>query len=451
MNSISSIVGSQSFSLKNFIPHKYIDLLMADCLRIRDFDPVSTLHCFVLQILKNGSCKEALAAFNLCRLKNGLKLVSMNSAAFCKARKKLRQETLKQIALETGKSIEKEASAWKWKDRDVYLVDGTVLQLEDTKEIRSIYPITKARNIQQGQPKLRALGLFGLASGALLDCELGKYVGKGQAETTLFGKMLLRIKSDSIIVLDRFFTSFIIQEKILRSGNDYVIRARNLFAKKHLGRKNDVTVTIVKPLRSAYEGDFDYDEIVQQIDVRIIKSSIKRKGFRVAVTYIMTSFIDGKSYKKSDIEDLYLKRWNVELDIRNFKTTLGSSLLKTKTPEMILKEIWVRIICYNLIRKIIGLTSNYFNDHCPRKRSFKTAMSLYSNVVLGMGEKALIDVILLLKTEILNAKYRREPRAVKKRNSRYCLLTTDRKNAKKQEWGYSRRSGHQGLSKGKVA
>ncbi|MBT3979799.1 MAG: hypothetical protein HOE90_00520, partial [Bacteriovoracaceae bacterium] len=76
----------------------------------------------MLQILKNGSCKEALSAFNLSRLKNGLKLVSMNSAAFCKARKKLCQETLKQIALETGKSVEKDASAWKWKNRDVYLV-----------------------------------------------------------------------------------------------------------------------------------------------------------------------------------------------------------------------------------------------------------------------------------------------------------------------------------------
>jgi IS4 transposase len=52
---------------------------------------------------------------------------------------------------------------------------------------------------------------------------------------------------------------------------------------------------------------------------------------------------------------LYRSRWNVELDLRNIKTTLGMETLRCKTPEMAIKELWVYLLAYNLIRFIFRL------------------------------------------------------------------------------------------------
>jgi hypothetical protein len=108
------------------------------------------------------------------------------------------------------------------------------------------------------------------------------------------------------------------------------------------------------------------------------------------------------------------------------------------------KELWVSIIGYNLIRSLTVGTSNIYKDFCPRKLSFKTVLSIYLEVLRTKYVKNMTLITELVKNEKLRSKYRREPRAIKKRNNRYCLLTTSRKESLKQEWGYSRRKGSKG-------
>jgi len=51
-------------------------------------------------------------------------------------------------------------------------------------------------------------------------------------------------------------------------------------------------------------------------------------------------------------EERYEWRWQVELDF-NIKTTLGMDILRSKTPEMIRKEIYVYLLAYNLLRTVM--------------------------------------------------------------------------------------------------
>ena len=47
---------------------------------------------------------------------------------------------------------------------------------------------------------------------------------------------------------------------------------------------------------------------------------------------------------KAALKEFYRNRWHVELDLRNIKTTLGMEVLSCKTPEMVIKEIWVYLL-----------------------------------------------------------------------------------------------------------
>lgn len=60
--------------------------------------------------------------------------------------------------------------------------------------------------------------------------------------------------------------------------------------------------------------------------------------------------LDSEVYPTTEIMRLYGQRWDVELDLRHLKTTLGMDILRGKTPEMVRKEIYVYLLAYNSIR-----------------------------------------------------------------------------------------------------
>ena len=283
-------------------------------------------------------------------------------------------------------------------------------------------------------PKFRVLALISATSGAFVDGVISGYSGKGQAETSSLLQLLDRIKKGSVIVLDRFFTSLSLQAILQDYGINYVIRGREKFVRKHLGRKNDKVITLKKkmPRPDCIYLGLDHH---QYITLRLIKSSLKRKGFRTINLFILTSLLDEK---REIIEQIYLKRWNVELDIRNIKTTMNSEQLRSKTPEGAEKEFWVRILAYNLTRFIMVQSSKFTNTG-PRKRSFKTALNCCIELMKNNNKLFLESALKLLSTECLKSKYRREARAIKRRNYRYPFLTADRKKSLEQDWGYKRR------------
>lgn len=444
MNATCSELSGHHFNLQKIIPPRLIKKLTDRCVRFRIYDPVTTLHCFLYQVLHQASCKAAVSGLNIQRIKAGLKSISMNTAALTKAKRRLCENTLFKIAKAIGEENDQTGN-WKWKGKEVFLVDGTVLNLEDTKKNKSRYPQAVIKGKPVGQPKLRMLGVFSLFSGSFLDAELGSYSGKGQGEPTLIKKIIPRFKKGSILVLDRFFTSFKLQNLFLQAKLEYVIRARDIFAKKVLHGRSDVVVTM-RTTNSGIYVPVSECNVQNGLQVRVIKSSIKRKGFRVATIYIMTSLLDSKLYQKNEIEELYLKRWCIELDIRHLKVTLNASLLRSKSPSIIRKELWVHLIGFNIVRKIAGMTSLKYKLALPRAISFKTTLRVFLQAIMVFGAKKGPEIIFdLLRKEILKSPYRREPRAIKKRHNRYPFLTCSRKTSKNEGWGYVRRHGQKGL------
>ncbi len=65
---------------------------------------------------------------------------------------------------------------------------------------------------------------------------------------------------------------------------------------------------------------------------------------------MVTTLLNPKEAPKSALKILYRGSWKVVLDLRNIKTTLGMEPLRCKRPEMAMKELWVYLLAYNLIR-----------------------------------------------------------------------------------------------------
>ncbi len=98
-----------------------------------------------------------------------------------------------------------------------------------------------------------------------------------------------------------------------------------------------------------------------------------RVGHRVRVT----TLLDHRQVSKDDLSELCARRWNVELDLRNLKTTTGIDVLSFQTPQKNEKQLWVHPLAYNVIRLLMAqAASNASVD--PRGLSFKHTVQLWT-------------------------------------------------------------------------
>lgn len=79
--------------------------------------------------------------------------------------------------------------------------------------------------------------------------------------------------------------------------------------------------------------------------------------------------------------DLYYKCWNIELYFRMIKTLIGLNFIRSKTPEMVKREIFITLISYNITRKVMCDAGSLAEVH-PNRISFTKTSSFLINRLL---------------------------------------------------------------------
>jgi hypothetical protein len=104
--------------------------------RERLFPPTETLAMFLAQALSaDGSCQHIVNQVALKRALGGLPRCATDTGAYCRARSRLPEQMIADLARETGALISGDAPGW-WRrqGRQVRLVDGAIVTLADTEE-----------------------------------------------------------------------------------------------------------------------------------------------------------------------------------------------------------------------------------------------------------------------------------------------------------------------------
>ncbi len=149
---------------------------------------------------------------------------------------------------------------------------------------------------------------------------------------------------------------------------------------------------------------------------------------------LVTTLLCPTQTPKRALKMLYQSRWHIELDLRSIKTTLGMDMLSCKTPAMAIKEIWVYLLAYNLIRLLMAQAA-LLADQLPRQLSFKHTLQLWiafnqHNHAVNGDEKLVGLFILIAQQQVGNRPHRIEPRAIKRRPKPFPLLTKPRQLAR---------------------
>jgi hypothetical protein len=407
------------------------------------FTPVATFCTFLSQILSlDHSCRAAVARFLAWRTAEGLPACSANTGAYCKARKRLPEPLLQRLALESGQRIQGEApEAWLFHGRVVKIVDGTGASMPDTPANQAAYPQPTNQAPGCGFPVARIVIVLSLACGAILDAAIGPGKGKKSGENMLFRGLHENLDEGDIVLGDRFFGSDWELALLHARGIDSVMRIHQLRKVdfgigKRLGR-DDHLVTWSKPDRPDWMDEAPYAALPNALRVRELRVQVVQRGFRTRSLIIATTLLDASEYTASEIASLYRARWNMELDIRSLKQTLGMDVLRCKTPEMVRKEIWCHILVYNLIRATIA-SAAVAHKSLPRAVSFcgaRQTLEAFGESLRGAsGNEYEVLVRAVLKAiathEVGDRPDRYEPRVRKRRPKQYPVMKIPRAEAK---------------------
>lgn len=401
--------------------------------RERLYPPTETLAMFLGQVLSaDGSCQNAVNEAIVNRVLSGLPAGSANTAAYCEARKRLPQEIARELSRQTaGLLSEHTPQEWFWRGRHVKLVDGTTILMPDTAENQQLFPQHGQQEPGAGFPIARLVGVISLANGALLDVATGAYKGKGTGEHGLFRELLQCFVKGDVMVADSYYCSYFLIAALLNLGVDFVFEqhgARNTDFRtgEKLGSCDHLVRWSKPKVRPEWMTVQEYESYPQELTIR--ETKVRNK-------VLVSSLLKPRETSKLALGRLFLQRWNVELDLRNIKETLGLGRLSCKTPQMCEKELSVYMLAYNLIRLLMAQAAVHAGV-LPRQLSFKHTVQVWiawSQRQFLSDAPENIEALfgLIAQIRVGNRPGRVEPRAVKQRPKPFPRLQTTRRRARR--------------------
>jgi hypothetical protein len=317
----------------------------------------------------------------------------------------------------------------RWHGRRVLTVNGSSVTLPDTKANQAEYPQPSGQAPGYGFPVMYLCTLMSLASGALLDFATGGGCGH---ELTLWRQLWPLLNGGDIVLGDALYCSYADLALLRERGVDVVTR---------LGRrKTDFRCGIIFGLQDhlvcwqrpkQLPGWLSNQTLPAEMTVREIRFRVDVPGFRTQEVTLVTTLLDPETYPKEALAELYFCRWQMELRLRDIKTTMGMECLRTKTPERARKELWMHLTAYNLLRTLMYAAAETAGEPVTRV-SFQ-----------GCRQRLLATIKSARLSDRFQRRYRRllqdlahdlnpyrplriEPRAIKRRPKQYDRLNKPR-------------------------
>jgi putative transposase len=339
------------------------------------FSPALTIWLFVRQRLAGGCSLEATwlgcsssAVQSLsprsARAASGV--LSSRPSGFEYARHALPLS----LVVQAASHVEEEAhSLLASDDESVYLLDGTTVSPERSPELAKAFPPAQKSTGVSHWPVVLMVVAHDLRTGLASAPEWGPMYGpNATSELALAVRVLERLPQKCMVIADRNFGVFRMawelrdRRMLLRMTEP---RAKALLAKGASMQKNIDQIVEWKPTQDVLK---NHDVIPKDayLEGRLIVHHLIGPSGKMVTVCLFTT--DRESPAQQLVKD-YTARWNVETDLRSLKQTVGLETLRSRTPDLLAKEIVLAVTAYNLIRTFMALAAQKAGIE-PRRLSF---------------------------------------------------------------------------------
>ncbi|MDP2161579.1 MAG: IS4 family transposase [Flavobacterium sp.] len=288
--------------------------------------------------------------------KSKLKSISSNTSAFAQARDRLSIAFTENVFKHSCKPTITDNSQMFF-GRPVYMTDGTYLQMQDTDKIKEVYRPAK----DGGYPRALLSLVVKQGCGLISNFRLGSDC---KSELEYFAEMIFELEKGSLLLADDLYNCFAIFILLKQKNVDIIVpgkRNRNYEVVKILGKGDEIVKINLKNDDSKIAKLYD----IKEKSVLLRRIEYKTPNTTDGISVLYTSILDEK-ISKEDIILKYITRWDIEINIREIKTIFGLNIMRSKTPEMALKELLAGLIAYNYIRNYISEIA-FKSDFSPER------------------------------------------------------------------------------------
>ncbi len=373
--------------LMKVFPAEVVDAVIAECgrteQRYRSL-PARSMAYFAMGMAlhSQGSYEDVLALISdglawADRRQGSGKLA--NKAAISHARTRLGPEPLALLFERVARPIAGPDTPGCWlAGRRLVAIDGTCLDVADT-------PANDARfgrpGVMKGEraafPQVRVVALAECGTHAIFHAALGPYT---TSEAAASFEVLSGLGPGMLCLADRGFYSFKAWGKACGSGADLLWRVKDNLR--------------LDPVQDLPDGSFlaeVFDSVADKrrehpVRVRVISYTIEDGRDPAGPYRLITTITDHRQAPASELAAAYAQRWEIETSFDELKTHQrgARTVLRSKTPDLVIQEIWGHLCCHFAIRTLMFDTAQHAG-HDPDRISFVAALRIARRSIAQQG------------------------------------------------------------------
>jgi len=262
----------------------------------------------------------------------------------------------------------------------VRLLDGSTLRLRPHGDIPKHFPPHRTRRQQAYWCVARTVVCFCGASAVALGAQMGSIHA---SEQTLAVRLILAAAARALYVGDRNFGVWRVVRACAQAGGHALVRltgarAGRLAARRRLQAGLDLAVHWAPTRHDQVDRGLKKGAVAG----RLVVVRAARRGWRPQTLVLFTTLTDAHAYPPAWLLAQYGQRWQVELNLRSVKATMGLDQLEVKSADLARKEFYAGLMAYNLVRGLMGVAART-SGGAGGRWSFATARGILFGA-LGM-------------------------------------------------------------------
>jgi hypothetical protein len=306
-----------------------------------------------------------------------------SKSAIFQARQRLGSEPLTALFARVARPLGGSETPGVWlAGRRLVAVDGMCLDVADTPVNAEFFGRPGVDKGEQAAfPQARVVALAECGTHAIFAAEIGKY---SQSEATLTEPLLDRLEPGLLLLADRGFFSYALWRRAIGTGADLLWRVRTDKAGPKPTHVQDLPDgSWLAHLRRSTPAAARREEPML---VRVVDYTID-DGRENPTTYrLVTTMLDPAEATAPELAAAYTQRWEIELAFDELKTHQRGprTVLRSKSPDLVLQEIWGHLCCHYAIRSLMTQAATHAG-HDPDRVSFVAALRITRATIAQPG------------------------------------------------------------------
>lgn len=276
-------------------------------------------------------------------------ITSVSSAAYTKARQKIRHTAFIELNQKTVIDLTYASEYKTYHGRRLFAIDSSQVMLPDTTKNKKVFGSSPYKNQNEGSAGEHAFAyasvLYDVLNHIAVDAVLERI---DTSEITIAQHHFSHLRKGDIVILDRGYASYETMVRIVSTRADFVIRcSRKGFAqaRKMLQEKEPDSVLISLAIsKRAIAKNRLQRNIPSELNVRFIRVKLSNGEIEI----LATSLIDEQEFPTKGFQQLYWRRWGIETFYGTIKTRLALENFTGTSTESVRQDFFATIFLSGL-------------------------------------------------------------------------------------------------------